>query len=390
MADRVAAIERSTVTLNAPRCLHAHSTFSACQACSAVCPVGAIQPGKPPVLNAEACETCLACLPICPTGAFSADDAVPALLNCAARVEGAAIEIICQRHPRPEDGLAAGNTAIRVPGCLAGLGAGAFVALIALGTPQVFVRAEACAQCAWASLQPRLEENLNQARRLLEPWGRAAALTTVITPPEPAAERPVWESSNPPLSRRDLFRMASRRGQVVAARAMTDDAAPAQHAPSRERQRLWNALQHLPREWPNDPSALSVGPGYASVRVGEACNACGACARICPTGALQLETQLEPAPVYRLTFLPWACMGCDACTHACLPGAVALDPAPTFEAVFGQPEPAVLREGGLARCKRCRAWMAAQPGVELCPTCSFRRQNPFGSRPIPAMKTVRP
>jgi ferredoxin len=389
MADHVAAIERSIVILNSPRCLHAMGKFSACQACSEACPVGAIQPGKPPVLNADACETCLACLPVCPTGALTADDAVPALLNCAARVETGALEIVCQRHPQANAGLAADNTAVRVHGCLAGLGVGAFVALAALGMPQVLVRADACGQCAWASLQPRLEQNVDQARRLLEPWGRAAALVTVTAPPAPAAERPLWEANNPPLSRRDLFRMASRRGQVVAARAMTGEAAPAERAPARERQRLWNALQHLPHDQQTNAGSLPAGPGTAVVSVSDACSACGACARICPTGALSYEVQTEPSPTYRLTFLPWACNGCDACTHACLPGAITLDTAPAFEAVFGLPEPAVLRAGALVRCKRCRTWMAAKPGVLLCPTCDFRRQNPFGARPIPAQKPVR-
>ena len=390
MADRVAAIERSTVTLNAARCLHARGTFSACQVCVEICPTAAIAAGRPPSLDANTCGSCLACLPACPTGAFTADDPVPALLNCAARVDAPAMEIICQRHPRAEVGLAADNTAIRVRGCLAGLGVGAFVALAALGVRQVLVRADACGPCDWASLLPRLEQNVEQARRLLEPWDRAAAIVMVTTSPnQPATVRPVWEADNPPLSRRDLFRLASRRGQVVAARAMSDETPSAARAPSRERQRLWKALEHLPRDQRQDPGHLPAGPGYAAVSASEACSACGACARICPTGALQLHIRTEASPNFRLTFLAWACIECDACRQACLPGALALDSAPAFEVVFGQREPAVLREGELVRCKRCQTWMAARPGASLCPTCDFRRQNPFESRPVPAAKPVR-
>ncbi len=389
MAERVAAIERSTVTLNAPRCLHARGTFSACQVCVELCPTAAIRAGRPPSLDADACENCLACLPACPTGALTADDLVPALLNCAARVDAPAIELICQRHPRADVGLANDYTAIRVRGCLAGLGVGAFVALSALGVQQVYVRADACEPCGWASLLPRLEQNLEQARRLLEPWGRSAALVLVTTSPtQPACERPVWEADNPPLSRRDLFRMASRRGQVVAARAISDDAPSAQRTPSRERQRLWKALEHLPRDQRQDPGPLPAGPGYAAVRASDACSACGACARLCPTGALQLLLQTEATPSFRLTFLPWACIGCDACRQACLPGALTLDPAPTLDAVFGPREPAILQAGELVRCARCNTWMAARPGTSLCPTCDFRRQHPFGARPVPAKRQV--
>jgi ferredoxin len=268
---------------------------------------------------------------------------------------------------------------------------GAFVALGALGVRQVHVRADACAPCAWASLKPRLEQNIEQARRLLESSGSAAIVAIVSTAPaQPALERPVWEADNPPLSRRDLFRLASRRGQVVAARAMSDDAPSAAHAPSRERQRLWKALEHLPRDQRQDPGPLPAGPGYAAVRASDACSACGACARLCPTGALQLQLNTEASPNYRLTFLPWACIGCDACTHACLPGALALDPAPTLEAVFGPREPVVLQSGELVRCARCKTWMAARPGTTLCPTCDYRRQHPFGARPVPPRRQVSP
>jgi ferredoxin len=385
MAERVAAIERSSVVLNAERCLHARGKFSACQDCVEACPAQAIQPGHPPQLDSEACCNCLACLPVCPTGALTADDAVPALLNCAARVEAEALEIVCQRHPRPEHGLLAGSAAIRVRGCLAGLGAGAYAALIALGARQVLVRADACAECAWAALAPQVRATVEQAQRLAAPWVRAEALVCVTTPPaEPAVERPLWEAENPPLSRRDIFRLASRRGQVLAARAVTEEAASTARAPSRERQRQRQALKQMPERATAAAESAALGPWYGTLAVGEACTACGACARICPTGALRLNLDTGDAPSYRLEFEPWACIGCGACRQACVPAAITVDEQPAFEAVFGPREPVTLRAGALARCARCKTWMAARPETRLCPTCDFRRRNPFGAKPIAA------
>jgi ferredoxin len=382
MAERVAAIERSTVSLNGQRCLPALGRFSTCAACAAVCPVGAIERGRPAKLNAELCQNCLACLPVCPSGALSADDAVPALLNCAARVEARSIELICQQHPQAEMGLAATHTAIRVRGCLAGLGASAYVALIALGVARVLVRTDACGQCAWAALQTRVEMQVEQARQLLGPGGQAVVLVTAgAAQAEAATERPVWEADNPPLSRRDVFRLASRRGQVMMARMVTDEAETRPKALGRERQRLWKGLDQLPAREQRASQPLPAGLGLATVSVSEACTACGACARLCPTGALRLDLQLGERPGYRLTFVPQACIGCGACHATCLPGAVTIDAQPTFEAVFVNREPVELRAGELVRCKRCQTWMAALPGARLCPTCAFRARNPFGTRP---------
>jgi ferredoxin len=386
VAERVAAIERSRVVLNAQRCLHATDRFSACAACQSVCPVAAIEPGRPPTLNAEACTNCLACLPVCPTGAFGADDAVAALLDCAARIETPTLELICQRHPRPAEGLTAVSKAVRVRGCLAGLGVGAYVALAALGVEAVVVRADGCADCAWGTLRGQLERQVTQAQQLLAPWNQAHKLSVCVEPAQAVTPRPVLEADNPPLSRRDLFRMAARRGQVMLARAVNDTGSSTGPHPARERQRVINALAALPARSSPASDALPAGPGCALVAVSAACSACAACARACPTGALVFE-RVEPDG-YRLAFHPQRCNGCEACRRVCAPGAISLNPRPSFEAVFGQPTPQVLSAGALVRCQRCSAWTAAAPGRALCPTCAARRHNPFGARPIPALTKV--
>jgi ferredoxin len=356
-----------------------------------VCPAGALQAGRPPALNGEACEGCLACLPACPTGALTADDAVAALLNCAARLEADTLELVCQRHPRPETGLAGAKAAIRVRGCLAGLGAGAYVALFALGVRQVLARTDACAQCGWPALGPQVELRLEEARRLLAPWAAPAALVSAGAPaPEP---RPVWEADNPPLSRRDVFRLASRRGQVALARAVTEAGATGERQPSRERQRVVAALGQLsPCPAEASPAEGGLGEGYALVRVSAACTACGACARACPTGALTLARDARPS--FALSFASPACMGCGICQPVCAAGAITLERAPAWQAVFGTGERRVLREGGLVRCTHCQAWTAAdtraaQGGGALCPVCADRRRNPFGARPAPAEVRLR-
>lgn len=387
VAERVAALDRATVTLDRQRCLHTLDRFSACQACLGICPAGAIRPGQPPVLDAQACQSCLACLPVCPTGAFGADDAVPALLECAARVEAPTLELVCQRHPRAAYGLSADGAAIRVRGCLAGLGVGALLALAALEVEQVVLRAEACGQCAWSSLAGQLAENVARAQQLLAPWGRPQRLRLVAAAGTELVPRRVVEADNPPLSRRDLFRLAARRGQVVMARAMNETGTTHGPRPARERQRVLNALAALPARAAPAAADYPAGGGYALVTVSAACSACGACPRACPTGALRWECP-DPA-AYRLIFEPRLCNGCEACCHVCAAEAITVQAEPSFEAVYGVPAARVLSEGGLMRCQRCGAGTAVRPGKHLCPTCEFRSQNPFGARPLPSLTKVR-
>lgn len=385
-AERLASIDRSAVTPDQNRCLHTINKFSNCEACFEVCPVEAIQVGKPPTLNKDACQTCLACLPVCPVGAYTADDAVPALLNCAARLESRRIDLICGAHPNGELGLPESEIAIRVRSCLAGLGSGAYLALIALGMERVIVRMDACNQCPWGSLQPWIKDQIGEAQRLLEPWRLEDSLAWASPTDEGALlEQPVWNADNPPLSRRDLFRLASQRGQLAAARVITSgDQGTADRRPNRDRRRVVAALAHILIDEPERDDVSLAGMGFATVSVSDACTACGVCARACPTGALEFQRETDGR--YCLAFFPKACIGCEICTHVCAPGAITMDHQPSFGYVFSTDESRTLHEGELVRCERCNTMMAAKPGSRLCPVCEFRLKNPFGSVLPPGFK----
>lgn len=374
-AERFASIDRSQVVLDPRRCLHAQDQYSGCAACYDVCPAGAITAGKPPSLDAEKCQSCFACLPACPVGACRADDDVISLLSCAAHIEEEKpVELVCGLHPHPQTGAEAESIGIQIHGCLAGLGTGTYVMLSVLGPGRLAARTDACRACKWQTLGPEIHRQAERADRLLAAWGRDHTVTC-IDRVELSAERTLWDSRNPPLSRRDLFRLMARQGQVAVARAMEDSITESKRQTGRDRLRLLAASAHLAK--PSSEVDLD-GFGFAALSISAACTACGACGKACPTAALRFEKNDE-ALTFSITFSPRDCIGCDLCDHVCLADAVSIDHEPTFAQVFGPDRPAELACGPLARCERCKTLMAKRDGARLCPLCEYRRAHPFGS-----------
>jgi len=373
-AERFAAIDRSKVILDSKGCLHAHDQSSNCTACVDICPVRAFTPGTPPVLNDQSCQSCLACLPVCPVGAIHADDDVSSLLNCATHVEDKAVELVCGLHPQPGSGAQPEGLAIRIQACLAGLGAGAYLSLAALGLEHISLRTDACQACKWASLEGQVEQQARQANQFLAGWNHADAVVCLSKVVQPV-ERPVWDAKNPPLSRRDLFRMLGRQGQVAMARAMENGVRVSERQPGRDRLRILSALAHLPEA--ASPVNLD-GLGFASMQVSEDCTACGVCSKACPTQAIRLEKNADDSS-FSLLFTAQKCIACDICAILCMPDAIHLEKAPSFDQIFGADETLVVASGALVHCDKCKILMTAQPGVRFCTLCEHRRSHPFGS-----------
>jgi ferredoxin len=140
------------------------------------------------------------------------------------------------------------------------------------------------------------------------------------------------------------------------------------------------AVAHLPV-----PDATNIfdlsSLGFASLSTTVACTACGACARACPTRAIQF-IQNEKETTFMLALSARNCIGCEICVHVCVSSAISVNHTPTFIQIFGQ-EMVTLLEGGLVKCKWCGILMAAQPEVHLCQLCENRRTRPFGSKKLP-------
>jgi len=368
------AVERWTaghapVTLALEHCLNLRDKTTACDHCVQVCPTGAITAASDVQLNLEQCITCGLCLHRCPTGTFRGDDGAAQLLRCAAQlVDRDTLELACKFHADPAVGDPRVDAVITTNGCLSRLGVSAFVGLFALGVQKVVLRLDACANCPLASLRTEIERAAESARQT---YGASdAALVFQYDPPARRTKtRPVYAMNNPPVSRRGLLRMITLQQEnstdaLIAQFRVADED---DHPVPVERRRMLAALRHSP-QLDNPLPADS----FVQLAADDACTACGLCARICPTQALQF---FEGEDRFALTFTAADCVNCGLCTRLCDAGALHAVGVPTRADVV-EGKRAILLNGILKQCKKCHARFT---GVgDFCPPCEFRKKHPFG------------
>lgn len=350
------------ISLQPFQCIRARDKSANCDICVQACPAGAIRFENGIQVNLDACIRCGLCLHLCPTETFSGSDNVPRLLYCATQiVDHESLELVCSQHPAPELGDPKVDGVIATTGCLAALGVSAYLHMAARGVKQIRVQLDACAECPLELLQPQIETSMHNANKLLQAVGKKQ----VVMPATPVAKpkrRSVYYVKNPTVSRRGFFQALKHGARNFL---------PTLEGKS-ERQRIIDALRQLA---PRDMDQYVPGDIFAAFSVTEVCNACAICARICPTRALEFTSNDTH---FKLAFSPAACINCGLCTRFCTPQALQRRGSPTVGELIN-PNPTVLHNGTLIRCKKCNTRFAGKPGETLCPTCAFRQRNPFGA-----------
>ncbi len=202
-----------------------------------------------------------------------------------------------------------------------------------------------------------------------------------IPPAAPGIPWTVCLAGEPPVPRRRLLNPFATAGIDATLDALSIEAVE-QAGPKRippERLRLLHALALLPPAGPALCPAPLAGQVFLRIGADSGCTACGACAKVCPTGALSLEID-DDANAFRLAHLAAICTGCDACLHLCDPDVLYSRGVPFFSALQAPADEPVVT-GRFTRCKRCKARVSEDSlsAGGLCEVCAFRRANPFGS-----------
>lgn len=317
------------------RCLNRRYNRVFCNRCEQVCGVSAISFDDVPAIDGTACTGCGLCVNVCPTGAFSLRDFSKEDILLAANDAGTVI-FSC----RDEIGVGAGHVAVP---CIWYLCEGMLISAAAV-SEKVTVDASGCDKCTLKMDIDGMQQKVDVANIILELFGRAPNIELSVA----------WAGDTPV---RDIFGRKSLnylRGTNSDNGNSRKDGEPADNTsiiPLAHRL-LFDAISSL-GEPVQDTIRLEAGPLYRlEILDKEACDMCGLCAAICPTGALSLSGD---EAVESLGFNMSSCIGCDMCRQVCKSNAIGYA-ADIRLCELTAPVNVVLMTCERMQCKRCKKY----------------------------------
>lgn len=346
--------------------------------CERICPADAIRVEPPesstpgPRIDVDSCERCYLCVTACTSGAIQDGDLSTKLeaairrrlrnthelvFRCAARHDGDA------PHPGTPE-IADDPDAIVVP-CLGVVSESSLLFASTCGAASAVLDNRLCAGCSWRRGTVLARRAASHAQSFLRLVGRELPVRFL------AVEPPSTDRREPGMTRRQFF------GSVRGDDGVEPSENPALVRAPRERLLLNRALHQL-----TAPAAHEISPGEGSlwaVAATDACDCCGACAALCPAGAIQFRESSREAT---LVSYPVLCTGCSLCLERCPRRALVWhSPATTDRFVDREghdPEAARIRAITLAHrergvCESCSRPMESWRRGRLCADCHLKQ-----------------
>jgi ferredoxin len=346
--------------IQATHCVRYRFRYSECRRCEQACPHEAIRLSEEGVTIAEErCRHCALCVGACRTEGFAAAELAPLALIEKARGRSG-LSIACAPSGADADAV--------VP-CHGALGSPLLAYLVKQGTQLNLIGSDHCTRCVHGVRgREQLASNLDavESLRMANAAGQWAAISL------PQRTSPVAnQGDDRRAARRQFFRRLARPGAAATGRdrpSTTATAAPlrairaARVAPSAQR----DLLQLLGLADADLPLASHPSLPAGDLRLDAGCTGCEACARACPTGALQVR---ETSAAWALGFDAALCVACDVCAETCQPRVLHLCESVRASS-FARREPVALRGLPKHRCARCdRSFVSAADGT-LCDVCA--------------------
>ena len=310
LAERLKNSEPPALESITRRCLRNRFQGSSCDRCARECPVAAIrfEPGKI-IVDAKRCVGCLACTAVCPSEALVGSDsrlaAAPAKV-----VAGKAVSLCCEK------GVRTGEEII-IP-CLGALSEEHLVAFAVRSRQGVTLQLTRCAACRSSFVPEILARRLQALESKLGSDGLTSLVRLILQEEETEAGQAVV------ANRRDFFRVFWNVSYHTATETITTLQAETnpreKHAHKHQPARL-SLLRQVLADSGEEADCLATLPLFFTLSVNNDCNFCGACAGMCPTGALK---NVRENGVKQLQFV-WAnCSGCGLCLEFCRKKALTL------------------------------------------------------------------
>lgn len=354
----------ATPELQSTRCTRFRFRYSECRRCEQACPHDALRLSDEGVsISVENCRRCGLCVGACRTEAFGMPELAP-------------MRLIEKAHGRPGFAIAcspSGAEADAIVPCLGALGPALLAYLVKQGTALTLNGSDHCAQCAQGSRgREQLALNIEavESLRVADGDGRWPDLSLARRDNASAAQ-----ADDRRAARRQFFRRLSNPGEAVPRSEphLASTAAPlrairaARVVPSAQR----DLLQMLGLAEAGMPLTAHPSVPAGDLRLEPGCTGCEACARACPTGALQVR---ENDTAWALGFDAAKCVACGVCVETCQPRVLHLREAVAASA-FAQREAVALKAVPKRRCTRCDRSFAVVSDSALCDVCAGDQED---------------
>ncbi|MEE9256750.1 MAG: 4Fe-4S dicluster domain-containing protein [bacterium] len=322
-----------------------------CRICSSLCPHAALAPsgGGVMTLSKDRCTGCGACVSSCPRGAFDFPGAALPQVQAEAGAllagadlanEGRGIMFLCQNaaaalregggHSCPDGWLP-----VEIP-CLGMVTPSWILQCLARGAAAVSLLPCPAGDCKYGEREA-LEGGVDYCRSLAEEMGLPGETVRLFPPGEPEA-------------------LNVSPGKV----ALTNANGAGNHRPAEpdfSPHGAGSAIMELAKRL-NPPPELSVTHPRSPlgvIEVLDGCTVCGACANLCPAGALTLEKEDDGIS---LAFRAAACVGCAGCLDVCPENIMELEKRTDLQAI--REESRILYRDTAPRCENCGGPIAPQ------------------------------
>jgi ferredoxin len=312
LAERFKPSEPPPFEIVSRRCLRSRFAGNACDRCAKECPAEAIriEPGKI-TLDQKRCVGCLACTAVCPAEALVGRDSRLAAAS-AKVVAGRALSLCCEKGIRTGEEI--------VFPCLGALSGEEIAAFAVRSGKSVSLRLSGCGDCWAAAVRQILARRIQALASLPECDGLYARIKLLTTKEEEATT----DQEEAASSRRAFFsafwdislHAATETITTIRAEPASQERHAHKHLPAR-----LILLRQAVDDAGDEASRRAILRLFFTLLTNSDCNFCGACAGMCPTGALKNRRTEEGKQL----LFAWAkCSGCGLCLEFCRKKALTL------------------------------------------------------------------
>lgn len=346
----------SLASVSHERCLNRRYNRVFCNKCEHVCGTDAISFDDVPAIDGTACTGCGVCVNVCPTGAFSLRDISKE--NILSSIEEGRKVVFSCRGAQESDNISHAT----VP-CIGYLCEGMLIKAASMS--EKIIIDKTCDHCTLKNDFGVVQRKVDVANTILESFGRNPNIElsddgTLDAPVKDTFGRKsidylrnvYWGNDSNNVNDTPDVESSDWRSIIPATHTLLIDTISALGEPVK------------------DVIMLESGPLY-SLDIADACDMCGICAAICPTGALRLS-EPEDGSMQSIGFNVSFCIGCDVCRQVCKKNAISYKADIHLSDIMSSDWVSLISHERM-QCKRCKKYIKSIKKDNLCSSCSLEQ-----------------